>query len=92
MSGRDGSHGKRFRASLPPEKSLVHSHRILKHRSVAYTMEQPSISGLWQMSIYSTKNVAAMYVYGVDTQASASKVSHVILEIITFQRETKSWR
>ena len=64
------------------KKSLVHSHRMLKHRSVAYTMEQPSISGL---SIIIQYNNVVRYVYGVDTQASASKSSHVILEILTFQ-------
>ena len=68
MSGRDESHGKSAVRRYRQKKYLVHSHIMLKHRSVAYTIEQPSVYLRPLTNEYiSTKNVAR-YVYGVDTQ------------------------
>ena len=80
---------KKFWGSMPPDPPRGDASAPIYDR---YTFSENTGSPPSELLRSAPDKERSRYVYGVDTQASASKAYHVILEIITFQRETKSWR
>ena len=92
MSGRDESHGKSAVRRYRQKKYLVHSHRMLKHRSVAYTMEQPSVylrplANEYNINIIVQRTQPALCTYTYTRTQASARVKVVSCDL-TFQRET----